>query len=248
MDKKLKLLKDGDSILELGTGWIHWEALKINLFYDVKTVLYDVWDNRQFDAFKHYCFLLSNIFDEEFNLKKEQLNRAHYVLNVIQSSKNFEEIYEKLGWTYLVESSGTLNNLLENSFNIVTSGGVFEHIDKTILEEYIKDIYRILKTGGYSMQSINIGDHLYAYDRKVSKKQYLKYSDKVWKLIFNNKVQYFNRVQKSEWLKLFKLADFKLINDDSVFTNMNSLKINKKYKTLDKSDIECTILRIIHQK
>src|SRR5262245_41296508 len=41
------LVKDGDRIIELGTGWLHWEALTLRLFYDIEAVLYDVWDNRQ---------------------------------------------------------------------------------------------------------------------------------------------------------------------------------------------------------
>jgi hypothetical protein len=40
------IVKDGARILELGTGWLHWEAMTARLFFDVEAVLFDVWDNR----------------------------------------------------------------------------------------------------------------------------------------------------------------------------------------------------------
>ena len=44
--------KDGDKLIELGTGWLHWEAITTRLFFDVRCTLFDVWDNRQIDGLK----------------------------------------------------------------------------------------------------------------------------------------------------------------------------------------------------
>src|SRR5260221_11946207 len=40
-------VKDADRIMELGTAWLHWEALTLRLFYDVKAALFAVGDNSQ---------------------------------------------------------------------------------------------------------------------------------------------------------------------------------------------------------
>src|SRR5688500_13425313 len=47
LNRQHGIVRDGDRILELGTGWLHWEALTLRLFFDIKAVLFDVWDNRQ---------------------------------------------------------------------------------------------------------------------------------------------------------------------------------------------------------
>src|ERR1043165_3728637 len=47
LTRQYNIVRDGDRILELGTGWLHWEALTLRLFFDIKAVLFDVWDNRQ---------------------------------------------------------------------------------------------------------------------------------------------------------------------------------------------------------
>jgi hypothetical protein len=33
------LIRDGASILEIGTGWVHWEATVLRLFYDVRALV-----------------------------------------------------------------------------------------------------------------------------------------------------------------------------------------------------------------
>jgi len=51
--KSYGIPKDGDRLIELGTGWLHWEAIITRLFFDVHGILFDVWDNRQMDALKN---------------------------------------------------------------------------------------------------------------------------------------------------------------------------------------------------
>jgi hypothetical protein len=48
-------IQRGDRLLEIGTGWMHWESTIIRLLYDVEITLFDIWDNRQFGAYKRYC-------------------------------------------------------------------------------------------------------------------------------------------------------------------------------------------------
>ncbi len=54
-------IQKDDRLLEVGTGWVHWEATIIRLFYDVEITLFDVWDNHQLSAYKHYIGQLDGI-------------------------------------------------------------------------------------------------------------------------------------------------------------------------------------------
>src|SRR4051812_5078137 len=57
-------IRDGLQLMEIGTGWAHWEALFVRCFYDVRVVLMDVWDNRQFGGFLAYAAELERRLDE----------------------------------------------------------------------------------------------------------------------------------------------------------------------------------------
>lgn len=248
LNKKYNLIKDGDSIIELGTGWVHWEAFSLRLFFNIKGTLFDVWDNRQMNVMKNYFNNFKYTINNDINIDKTSKNRSLETINVILNANNFDEIYDKLGFKYVINESGKLDIFNDNSFNVIISAGTLEHVKINILNDYIKDFYRILTPGGYSIHSINLSDHLSFYDNKNSLKNYLRYSDHYWKLVYQNDVQYFNRLQKPEWLGYFKDNNFKLIEEESINTNINSLKINKKYHHLSKDDLSCVNLKTLHIK
>ena len=189
-------IKKGDTILELGTGWVHWYSTFVRIFYDVEMTLFDVWDNRQLAPLKLYFSQLRDFLCEEPNT---DYNRVSKLLDIISSVSSFEELYEMLGYKYLINKSGSLSGFSDNKFNIIFSVAVFEHINKDILAEYIRDIARILRPGGYSVHLIDIGDHYHYLDTKnTNMKEYFKYSKKFWKFYFENAIFYMNRVQSSE--------------------------------------------------
>lgn len=246
--EKHHIVRDGDRLLEIGTGWVHWEATVIRLFYDVEITLFDTWDNRQLEAYKRYFRMFGETMDRELALEAGRSKRAHRLLEIIANANSFEEIYKAFGFRYVLDSNGTLKQFQDESFSVIFSICVFEHLHKAILPEFIRDIHRLLKPGGYSIHGIDISDHLIYYDPRVSRKEYLRYSDKVWRRFFENDVQYFNRVQRPEWLELFRKAGLELVEEIPDLIDIESIKINKDYEHLEKSDLRCEGLRLIHKK
>lgn len=241
-------IKSGDRLLELGTGWIHWESTIIRLFYDVETTLFDVWDNRQLDAYKRCFGLFEKVIDKELGLDSMQSQRVHGLLQIIAKAKSFDEIYSALNFNYVINPSGALIQFPDQSFSLIFSCSVLEHIYRESLPTSIKDFQRLLKPGGYSIQMIDLGDHLAYYDRSVCRKNYLRYSDKVWKLFFQNDVQYFNRVQPPEWLGLFRGAALDLVEEDMQPLDIDSIKVDKNYANLDKRELQCGVLTVVHRR
>lgn len=63
--RKHATLQAGDEVLELGTGWMHWYAVYVRLFFDLRMTTFDVWDNRQFAAFAASFSKLRRRFDKD---------------------------------------------------------------------------------------------------------------------------------------------------------------------------------------
>ncbi len=162
--------------------------------------------------------------------------------------KSFDEIYKAFGLKYFIEPAGKLDSFKDESFDIIVSAGALEHMPSTELTKLSDEFYRLLKPGGYTIHSINLTDHLYLYDKSVSPKKYLMFSDTVWESFFENKVQYFNRVQRPEWLNLFKKSGFELIEEDSEYIDIGTMKTNKKYANISKKDLNCISLDVVHRK
>lgn len=246
--RRFNILKDGDTILELGTGWVHWEALTLRLFYDIKAVLYDVWDNRQLSALKAYTRQLDQAFNAGYALPDMDIRRARGLINKIQEVASFEELYSLLGFQYVLDPAATMGSLDGSRYQLVVSAGVFEHVRKEGLSDFVANWAKLVAPGGFAMHSINIADHLAHYDRTASPKQYLCFSEDVWKRFFENDLQYINRVQRNEWLKMFDSAGLKLREETGTYADLAGLKINNRYAGIEDRDLQCTNLKVLLQK
>ena len=248
LQKEHNIVSNGDRIIELGTGWLHWEALTLRLFYDIEAVLFDVWDNRQLGGLKNYVRQLAPMLKNGFGLSATELRHAQSLIEEILKVESFDELYELLGFEYVVESSGSLRQFSDNSFQLVVSGGVLEHVKREGLPLLTAETRRILKPGGWAVHSIDTADHLEHYDRTVSPKLYLSFSEETWKRLCENEVQYINRMQRGEWLALFKANGFDLIEEEARRVDIGGLNLADRFVHMDKEDLECTVLRLALKK
>ena len=138
------VFKDGHRILEVGTGWMHWEALTMSLFFDIRAVLFDVWDNRQLIALKNYIAQFGKIAATWKTLPPERIERAQRLVKQIGQTNSFEELYKLLGFEYMVESSGSLHRLADSSFDVVVSARVLEHIGRDTASQFALACERVL--------------------------------------------------------------------------------------------------------
>lgn len=243
-----QMVRDGDRVLELGTGWLHWEAITLRLFFEVKAVLYDVWDNRQLGGLKNYLRQLSPMLGDGFDLSTTQLQRARTLIESILRIESFDELYTLLDFEYWVESSGSLDAFLDNSFQLIVSAGVLEHVKREAVPLLITKTQRILAPGGWALHSIDTSDHLAHYDSAVSPKMYLSFSEPLWHRLFENEVQYINRMQRSDWLELFRSSGFELIEEGNQQIEMSGLKLADTYSYIAMTDLKCTVLRVLLRK
>lgn len=233
----------GHEILELGTGWMHWYAVYLRLFFDVRITTLDVWDNRQFFAFKT-------------NFAKLRMRRdgppagsaAAALLARLIASESFDDVYRLLGMRHLIVPDGSLAQFREASFSSVFSMHVLEHVHREAVPALLRHIHRALKPGAITVHQIGIDDHLAHYDRGASRKQYVSYPDWLWSAVFENEVQYFNRLQLSDWIDAFKGAGFKLVERVTEATTLEGLRISPSFSRYSREDLACTIATLVLQR
>jgi Methyltransferase domain len=238
----------GEKTLEIGTGWVHWESLILRLFFEAEPTAFDVWDNRQLSAFRYYVEQLIYRIDSEFALSTERLERAHSLLSRVRQARSFEEAYKILDMIYVIDPTGTLRQMHDKQYSLVASWDVLEHINRPILPNLLEDFYRVLKPGGYSIHQIDMRDHLTYYDSSVCHKYYLTYPDSIWRRVFENRVQYFNRVQRPEWMTLFENAGLELVHSEFDYIDITTMKVDRSYAHLSQEDLSCSAIRVVHRK
>ncbi len=239
-----RIINDGAELLELGTGWLHWHSVFLRLHYDVRITMFDVWDNRQFHVFRERMQELQ----EHFTNQKDPLRKQLILLDQILSTRRFEELYELLDLRYLVDQNGSLAHFSESTFDCVFSSDVMEHIKEDAVDQYLSDVHRVLKPGGVSLHWIACDDHLSHYDPLETPKTYLRFSQRTWKFFFENNVQYFNRLQKPDWLQAFDRHGFELVDLRTDSIELRTPRIAEMFQQYEMEDLACTRVVTVHRK
>jgi SAM-dependent methyltransferase len=175
--------------------------------------------------------------------------RIHDLVGKIQRAQSFDDVYKALDAKYVLHPEGSLADLPQNAFSLVCSVSVLEHVPRQSLKASIEGSFDVLKPGGYAIHMTDLGDHLTLYDPSMEyNKNYLQYSDTMWKLLLENDVQYFNRVQPAEFRKYFDGAGFKLEEEVAEPIDLKGTKISSSFAALERRDLEVLTLKTVHRK
>lgn len=242
-------IADGYHLLELGTGWVHWESLFTRLFYDVRITLFDVWDNRQFPGFLRFAAELRRRLRAEVDRSPDQIDRAELLLDKVLACASFDDVYALLGFDYVIDGTGSLAAVPDASIDLVISSDVMEHIPRQAVPILLQDLRRVLKPHGVVAQQIVEKDHLTIYAPRAHPKAYLRYSEKTWRRWFENDVQYVNRLQHSDFIKAFDAAGFAIVKEGIVAScDTADLTIAPEFQGYAKADLDAIVTRIVARK
>lgn len=243
-----QILNPGDRVLELGTGWMHWEATVLRLFHDVEVTLYDVVDCRLLGALRNYLAgLAMEVGSFQDIVGAQRVERARQLLDKAVAVESFESFYELMNFTYVVDPDGMLE-AVRPGYKLAVSSDVLEHVPAPTLSPYLARLLDDLVPGGYSVHQIDLVDHFHYFDTTMSPKNYYRYDDATWRRRYESDLQYWNRVQRPDWLSLFEGAGFDLIELQDVTGDIGSITLAPRYSQLSKTDLECMQLRVVHQR
>lgn len=244
--RKYGLLEKDISAVEVGTGWIHWYGLYLALRAQKKVhlELFDIWDNRQLEAAKNSFGELAQHWKGSADVPEQQRNRITNLLD----AEDFDEIYQRFNANYKIDENGSLASYPDETYDLVFSFHVMEHIRRENIDEAVGHMHRMLKPGGYCIHQVGIDDHLAHYDSRTSEKQYLKYSLSTRKLIFENVVQYHNALQVSDYLECFEQNNLEVMETKSERVNIDDLSVHADWKDYSQHELETTIWTVVSKK
>lgn len=187
----LENLKDGVSIIEIGTGW----------FPIVPYLVIDYLSFNQYERFKLYSYDLRRLCSDKnkfitqkaLNLTSEIFKRFHYFPETDLTKHAFNEVDKE-----------------ENIF--IFSKATLQHIPPEIIKNIHLNLIRSFPTHKI-VHLINCNDHRWQTDKGLSKYEFLKYHELQWQESYS-RFDYHNRMRIIEYINLFEELNYNIESID----------------------------------
>lgn len=160
------------------------------------------------------------------------------------------ELLEYFGFVYLAPADATALALDDDSIDIAISRAVFEHIPPVTLARIFAELRRVLNADGAMCHIVDNSDHWWHVDRRLSRINFLRYSEVRWRWFAINPLDYQNRLRHSDYLNLAQRSGFEIVEDRSVpdpraLDELQRLRVDRMFATYFPDDLATLTSRFV---
>jgi hypothetical protein len=208
------------SAFELGTGW--FAVVPIGLFLCGAR---EVWTWDIAPLLKLHRLKLSIGRFLEFEQKQrlqdylrvvpERLAALREALTLCESPKGLEpaRVLERLGIHYRI-GNASRSGLPAQSINLIVSDVALEFFPPRELLELLQEFRRIAAPDAVMSHSIDLSDQYASFDSRITKFNFLRYSDWLWRLL-NNPIIPLSRLRISDYRRALSENRFRIVDEAS---------------------------------
>lgn len=242
---------EGKTILEIGSGW----ELLIPMLFSLCGVE------------RVYLTDLTPLLDKETLAGSLESFRANKkpILDALRTdahdfdsrfSSEIDSVEEFLAdhrFVYLAPCDCRNLSLKSSTLDVVTSRSVLEHIPPPVVEGIFQESYRLLKPGGLVCHFVDNSDHWEHGDKSISRVNFLRYSDRTFRLTYLNSLNYQNRLRHSQYIDMLRRAGFDLLRAEPVIDAravkaLDTLPLSAAFRRFSAEDLATTDSYLLARK
>jgi len=215
-----KLIKEqgyepsGKVFFEIGTGRVPLVPLAYWLMGAKKTITIDLNPYLKEELVRESLDYISNNTNEIqklfgnllYNKRIDEL--LDFSRNPISSMRSFLDFCRI---DYVAPGNAANTYLPAKSIDFHTSYIVLEHVTPEVLKQIIEEGNRIINSDGLFVHRIDYSDHFSHTDKKISRINFLQYSDDEWQKYAGNKYMYMNRLRHDDFIHIFQSAGHRIL-------------------------------------
>lgn len=242
---------EGKRILEIGSGWELLLPMLFSLCGAGRVYLTDL--TALIDRHTLTGGLQSFRYNRQRILDALQLDPALFDRKFAGEVGSEREFLEKNGFVYLAPCDCRHLPLEAASVDAITSRSVFEHIPPPVIEDILKECYRLLAPGGLVCHFIDNSDHWEHGDKSISRINFLQYSDRAFRLTYLNSLNYQNRLRHSEYVAMLRACGFEIVKehrnvDSQALAALRNLPLSPRFAKFSKEDLATTDSYLLARK
>lgn len=230
---------------EFGAGWDLHVALTLFALGVGTQVVVDRTAHARPDLVKDVMTRLA----QDDSLSGEASARLRAAGERATRSGGVREMAAEFGITYLAPADARATGLSADSVDCVTSTSTLEHIPRSDIEPILRECRRMLRPGGVASFVIDYSDHYSHFDASITPFNFLGYSDRRWRL-YNSSLQFQNRMRHSEYVRLFDLAGFDVVDqtpsvDARRLEELRSVPLAAEFSDFEELDLATTGAHVV---
>jgi SAM-dependent methyltransferase len=157
-------------------------------------------------------------------------------------STSMEQRLKEMRLVYMAPCDCRHLNLSADSLDVVTSRACLEHIPPDVLQDIFHESYRLLKPSGLACHWVDPSDHWEHQDKSLSRVNFLKYSDALFRWTYVNPINYQNRLRHPEYIEMLRRAGFRLareerIVDEASLLSLSHMKVAERFRRFSNEDL-----------
>ncbi len=240
---------------EIGTGWYPTFPFALYLAGARKITTYDLNRHLQDDlvrtAVKELHAFLEVIAADGHCEPADVEARYRKLVGSIEAGADLSDATSGV-IRYLAPADATATALADGEVDVVFSNSVLEHVPPDAIKAMYRESMRILSPGGIMFHSVNCGDHYSYVDRNIDQLNYLRYSDRAWKL-WDNAFLYQNRMRAHEFVENALAAGFCIELDTSTtranrMEQLAAMKVDARFSNVSPERLCITSVDFIARK
>lgn len=238
--------REENVILELGTGWYPIIPVVFYLADGGRIISIDIhnWVRKenQLRTFRKFEeWRTRGLLDDHISAINEDKWRKLLELIRDAADDGIEQINDTIGLKCLQQDARALE-LGDNSIDFICSNNTLEHIDREYLDPILREFVRILKPAGVMSHFIDMSDHFAHRDGKITVHNFLRYSEKQWRII-DNRIQPQNRLRFVDYKRLYRIIGIPITEELVIDQNkmeLDKIRIHEEYASYTREELAIT--------
>jgi len=231
---------EGKAVLEVGSGWELLIPMLFSLCRAGPIYLTDL------TALLDRTTVAGGL--ESFRACREQIleglsiQPSEFDEKFAQGPASEREFLSFHGFSYLAPCDCRHLALPASSVDAITSRSVFEHIPPSVVQDIFKESFRLLKPGGAACHFVDNSDHWQHGDKSISRVNFLRFSDRAFRLTYMNSLNYQNRLRHSEYVEMLQKCGFEILRaerivDSRALEALATLRLAPRFRRFSAEDL-----------
>ena len=241
---------EGKTVVEVGTGWDAINTILLALFGARPIYSYDHVRHVRFPSLRNVLTELNSMtaeLAEVAGLPEATFRRR---LAALLDARDLSALLEAACITYIAPGDACASGLPDHSVDLFYSYAVLEHVSEGVVHCLCAEAQRVLKSDGRVFHYIGEHDHYISVSPTLSRVNFLKYPEWLWRFLVKNKISYHNRLREKEFLEIFAAHGTRVEVIDSFVDErdieaLRTMKIDKRFSGMSDRELAVHATRVL---